>query len=114
MVRIISLKYMFVLKDFTRLWDSDGCFVMRGQGSERMEGGIWSLLLVSESMSTQCISFTVKFFKASYFPNYMMDLVYIWYVDRYKSKVLFTNIHNHTCDLKVKVKDLELYVKVLQ
>ena len=27
----------------------------------------------------------------------MMDLDYIWYDDRYRSNVLFSNTHNHAC-----------------
>ena len=50
----------------------------------------------------------VKVLKVSYFPNHVMYLVYIWYGDRYKSKVLFSNTLNHSQDLKVKVTDLEL------
>ena len=37
-----------------------------------------------------------------------MDLVYIWYDDRYWSKILFSTIPTHMHDLKVKVTDLEL------
>ena len=33
----------------------------------------------------------LKIFKSSYFPNYKMDFVHIWYDDRYSSKVLFSN-----------------------
>ena len=33
----------------------------------------------------------------------MLDLIYIWYDDRYWSKVLFTTIPTPACDLKVKV-----------
>ena len=33
----------------------------------------------------------VKDFKSSYFPNFTMDFVHIWYDDRYSSKVLFSN-----------------------
>ena len=41
----------------------------------------------------------------------MIDLVYIWYVDRYSFKVLFSNTPAHY--LKVKVRDLEIFnVKV--
>ena len=32
-----------------------------------------------------------KAFKSSYFLDYMMDFVHIWYDDRYSSKVLFSN-----------------------
>ena len=42
------------------------------------------------------------FIKSSYFPNYTMDLVHIWYDDRYSSKVA------HAYDLKVKVADLKV------
>ena len=37
-----------------------------------------------------------------------MDLVYIWYDDRYRSKVLFSNTYNQAYELQVKVMDLEL------
>ena len=47
----------------------------------------------------------VKVLKTSYFPNHMMDLVYIWYEDKYRSKDLFSNVPNHSYDLKVKVMD---------
>ena len=53
--------------------------------------------------------FNVKvFFKNSYFPNYLMDFVHIWYDDRYSSKVLFSNTATHAHGLKVKVIDLKL------
>ena len=38
----------------------------------------------------------------------MMDLVYTWYDDRYKPKVLLRNALSNAYDLKVKVTDLEL------
>ena len=37
-----------------------------------------------------------------------MDLVYIWYDDRYWSKILFCTMSTPMHDLKVKVKDFEL------
>ena len=37
-------------------------------------------------------TFLLKFFKRSYFLNHMMDLVHIWYNDRYRSKVFISNI----------------------
>ena len=50
----------------------------------------------------------IKVFKTSYFPNHMIDLVYIWYGNRYRFKVLFSNTRNHAYDLKFKVRNLEL------
>ena len=38
----------------------------------------------------------------------MMDLLYICYDDRYRSKGLFDNTPNHAYDFKVKVTDLKL------
>ena len=60
----------------------------------------------------------LKFFKSSYFPNHM-DLVHIWYDDRYRSNVSFSNTPTYALDLKVKVKDFEIlqikyYVKVFK
>ena len=39
----------------------------------------------------------------------MMDLLYICYDDRYRSKGLFDNIPTHAYDFKVKVTDLEIF-----
>ena len=55
-----------------------------------------------------CQSFALKVFRTSLFPNPLMDLVYIWYVARYWSKILFSTIPIPMHDLKVKVTDLEL------
>ena len=49
----------------------------------------------------------------------MMDLVHIWYDDRYRSKVSFSNTPTHAHDLKVKFTDSEIlqikyYVKVFK
>ena len=37
-------------------------------------------------------TFRLKFFKSSYYLIHWMDLVHIWYNDRYRSKVPITNI----------------------
>ena len=49
----------------------------------------------------------------------MMDLVHIWYDDRYRSKVSFSNTPTYARDLKVKITDFEIlqikyYVKVFK
>ena len=51
------------------------------------------------------IKYYVKVFKSSYFPNCKMDLVHIWYDDRYRSKVSFSNTPADAHDLKVKITD---------
>ena len=40
-----------------------------------------------------------------------MDLLYIWHDYRYWSKILFGTIPTPAYDLKVKVRDLEIYLK---
>ena len=56
--------------------------------------------------------FTLKFYvdvyRISLLLNYMMDLVPIWYHDRYWSKDFISTISTHDCDLEVEVTDLEL------
>ena len=42
-----------------------------------------------------------------------MDLVYIWYDDRYWSKILHSAIQTPIHHFKVKVMNLDFYVKVL-
>ena len=56
----------------------------------------------------QMLKFYVKVFRTSLFPNPLMDLVYIWYDDRYWSKILFSTNPTPMHDLKLKVTDLEL------
>ena len=63
--------------------------------------------LESASALASASTFTLKFFKSLYFPDHLIDLVHIWYDDRYGSKVLFSNTPAH--HLKVKVKDLEIF-----
>ena len=55
-----------------------------------------------------CQSFALKVFRTSLFPNTMMDLVHVWYDDRYWSKILHSTIPTPIHDLKVKVMYLEL------
>ena len=43
-----------------------------------------------------------------------MDLLYIWHVYRYWSKILFGTIPTPAYDLEVKVSDLVIYVKVFR
>ena len=48
-----------------------------------------------------------KIFRISLLLNQMMDLIPIWYHDRYWSKVFISNINTHDRDLVVEVTDLE-------
>ena len=54
------------------------------------------------------LKFYFKDFRPSLFPNPLMDLVYIWYDDRFWFKLLFSTIPTPMHDLKVKATDLEL------
>ena len=47
----------------------------------------------------------LKVFRTSLIPNPMMDLVHVWYDDRYWSKILHSTIPIPIHDLKVKVTD---------
>ena len=42
----------------------------------------------------------------------MMDLVLIWYHDRYWSKVFISTIGTHDCDLELRSQTYDLNVKV--
>ena len=61
-------------------------------------------------------NFYAKVFRTSLFPNPMMDLVHVWYDDRYWSTILHSTIPNPIHDLKVKVRTfmLKFYVKVFR
>ena len=54
------------------------------------------------------LKFCFKVSNSSYIADYLIDLDYNWYDDRYWSKVLFSNTLTHTYDLKVKVRDSDL------
>ena len=54
----------------------------------------------------------LKFFKSLKFPDHLIELVHIWYGDRYSSKVLFSNTPAHYH--KVKVMDLEKFLKLFK
>ena len=88
-----------------QLWRSCGGIIISSPG--RSPGRAIALPLASASASTVM----VKFFQSLYFPDHLIDLVHIWYDDRYSSEVLFSNTQAHY--LKVKVMDLEIFnVKV--
>ena len=56
---------------------------------------VYSLTQVSKATKVELSAATMlKFFKNSYmyFLNHLMDLVHIWYNDRYRSKVSISNI----------------------
>ena len=53
------------------------------------------------------LKFYVEVSSISLLLNYMMDLVPIWYYDRYWSKVFTSIISTHDRDLEVDVTDLE-------
>ena len=57
---------------------------------------------------SQTCNFYVKVFRTSLFSNPRMDLLHVWYDDRYWSKILHSTIPTPERDLKVKVTDLEL------
>ena len=51
-----------------------------------------SLCTIPASALASASTFTLKFFKTSYFLNHSMGFVHIWYNDRYRSKVSISNI----------------------
>ena len=68
------------------------------------------LYMILRSRS-QTLIFYVKVlgqvFRASLFPNPLIDFVHVWYNDGYWSKILWGTIPTPVYDLKVKVTDLE-------
>ena len=53
------------------------------------------------------LNFYVEGFRISLLLNYTMDLVPIWYHDRYWSKIFISTISTHDHDLEIEVTDLE-------
>ena len=53
----------------------------------------------------------VKGYKTLYYKDPLMDFIYVWFNDRYKSKVLLSATPILGPDLEVKVKDLEFSYK---
>ena len=54
-------------------------------------------------------TFSLKFFKSLFFPDHMIDLVHIWYDDRYSSKVLFSNTPAHYLKVRSRSWTLEIF-----
>ena len=50
--------------------------------------------------------FCVEGFNSAYFPDHKVDLLYIWYADRYRFKVKFNNTPALSNDLKTKVMEV--------
>ena len=69
------------------------------------------MTLRSRSRTFFMLKFYVKDFRTSLFPNPMMDLVHVWFDDRYWSKSFWGTIPTHIHDFKVKVRDSEFHVK---
>ena len=65
-------------------------------------------MTLSHGLKTFMLTFYVKIFRISLFPNPLMDLVHVWCDDRYWTKILHSAIPTPIHDFKVKVMDLEL------
>ena len=64
--------------------------------------------MASLAALTKMLKFYVKILKTLHFQNPQMDLVYIWYDYRCRSKILLRTIHTHVHYLEAKVTDLEI------
>ena len=69
-------------------------------------------LKVKATDRTFMTKFGIKLFNSSYFSEHLMDLVYMLYVDRYRSKILFSNTLDHACGLEVRVTDRTFMLKL--
>ena len=85
-----------------------GCFYLIGISSPERSLRRAILLPPALALGLALASTNVKVFRTSLFPNPLMDLVYIWYDDRYWSNILFRTSPTSMHVLKVKVTDLEL------
>ena len=63
-----------------------GSFKSSGRSPGRAIALPPALALASASASSLASTFTLKCFKILYFPDHLIDLVHIWYDDRYSSK----------------------------
>ena len=61
----------------------------------------------------QMLKFYDKVFRTSLFPNPLMDLVHIWYGDRYWSKILQGTTPTPVQGHRLRIFMLKFYVKVL-
>ena len=53
----------------------------------------------------------LKFFKSSYFPDYTVDFVHIWYDDKHSSKVLFSNTLPMPVTSRSRSQTEKIYIK---
>ena len=65
------------------------------------------VLLLALALASSSAKSYIKVFRISLFPNPMMDLVHVWYDDRYWSKILRGSIPSPVHEIKVKVTHLE-------
>ena len=65
------------------------------------------LLQISSVVPSATPADVLKVFRISLLLNYTMDLVPVWYHDRYWSKGFNSTISTHDRDLEVEVTDLE-------
>ena len=69
---------------------------------------LYSLKVKATDLECLGYGFMLKFLRTSLFPNPVMDLVHVWYDDRYWSKILLGTIPTLVVYLKVKVTNLEI------
>ena len=53
------------------------------------------------------VKVSIKFFKTWLFPNFITNLIHLWYDDTYVSKILCSTFLSTLGHVKVKVTDLE-------
>ena len=63
------------------------------------------------------LKFSLKFFKYSFFPNLITDLIHLWYDDTYWSKILHSTIPTNLGqgqDHRLRIFMLKFYVEVFR
>ena len=69
------------------------CFIfcLMVDTGQRFYSAIPASMLMTSRSRYRVTNFDCKHFRSSYFPNHMMDLVHIWYDDRHRFRVLFSD-----------------------
>ena len=73
----------------------------------------WRAVVLPSALVSTNVKVFFKVFKTSLYPNLITDLFHLWYDDTYWSKILCSTIPTTLGHDKVKVTDLECYVKIL-
>ena len=99
------LTFLKVLDQWQSEWSQTGRLVLQKYVFSSPGRSPGRAIALSTGVGVGVYIYVKVFFKSQYFPNHLIDLIHIWYDDRYSSKVLFKYTPAHY----LKFLDLEIF-----